>query len=214
MASDAESDGFGVFDFAEFTSDDFAQIDRDIASRFTESNAVLLDLEGDPTPATEEASPSSGSSGEQEQDKGDERREDDYLDNASESFEFDASLDLCTLAEEDLLAIDDVVNLRMNAIGAEEPEELVPAPVILDAPRIEEAEVIVEVDAKPRWRYNGKKNGKMWKDKSLLERHKPSGILSVTDLVSPTWYVLHTIVITTTRVSDPILYFNTRIFLS
>lgn len=111
MASDAESDGFGVFDFAEFTSDDFAQIDRDIASRFLEPSAPQLDLGGEPCFAAEEASTSEISE-ESDNDQAHEAREDDYR--ADETFEFDASLDLGALAEEDFLAIDDAVNLHFD----------------------------------------------------------------------------------------------------
>jgi exonuclease V len=216
MASDAESDGFGAFDFGEFTADDFEEIDRDVATKLVEpSFTTFFGLAGGHTTTSGDLSSSSSSSGssdehENDHSRGPERPHGQGQDYASESFEFDASLDLNNLAEEDFLAIDDAVKLLSNLpVTREDPMSLIPAPAILDTPRIDPPENGGPV-AKPRWRYNGRKNaGKLWKDKSLLERHKPAGILSVTDLVSPTWCVPPLILITAdAHVLYPIIYVN------
>jgi hypothetical protein len=39
------------------------------------------------------------------------------------------------------------------------------------------------------WKYGNKVKWKPWEERSLLEKFRPSGILSVSDLVGPVWYV-------------------------
>ncbi|KAJ2918394.1 hypothetical protein MD484_g1999, partial [Candolleomyces efflorescens] len=102
-ASDAESDHFGAFDisFSEFTEDDFAKIDTSIAGHFDESQNSVADDEIEHPTTT-----------------------------ANESLEFDASLDLFNLTEEDLLEIDNAVNLQLNVVTPTPP----PAPVAVQLP--------------------------------------------------------------------------------
>ncbi|KAF6766747.1 exonuclease V a 5' deoxyribonuclease-domain-containing protein [Ephemerocybe angulata] len=117
---------------------------------------------------------------------------------ANESFAFDTSLDLNALTEEDLLAIDNAVKVQLNVDSAAVTPHPLPAspllPVIealasvVEAPH---AEAIIPAPVTtvplPVKRPQNKGKKKAWEDRSLMEKFRPSGVLSVSDLVAPTW---------------------------
>ncbi|KAH6917068.1 exonuclease V a 5' deoxyribonuclease-domain-containing protein [Coprinopsis sp. MPI-PUGE-AT-0042] len=182
--SDSESDGYGAFDFSEFTSEDLAQIDahveRSLATTATTNNEtrpIILS-----------------------------NQVDHALD---ESFEFDTDIvvNFSELTEEELLRIDRAVAEAMSpksrgqALAKEDIEEVVQ---ILSR----DLETVLEGEAgpstvqsrtkatKPRVQNTWSRgyNTYAWKGKkkndqnpSLMDIFRRKKILSVSDLVGPAW---------------------------
>lgn len=151
--SDAESDHFGAFDisFSQFTEDDFARIDTDIASHF--------DHPAGPGAAIEHPTD-------------------------NESLDFDAPLDLFNLTEEDFLEIDSAVALHLNVVT--------PKPQVIEASKLAPSTGTATPATKPPkvgWRYRGSSKWKAWEERSLMEKYRSWGVLSVSDLVGPVWCV-------------------------
>ncbi|KAJ2921359.1 hypothetical protein H1R20_g15740, partial [Candolleomyces eurysporus] len=150
--SDAESDHYGAFDlsFSQFTADDFAEIDTNIASHFEPHHPP------DPEPIEHTT--------------------------ANSSLDFDASLDLFNLTEEDFLEIDNAVALQID-VATPTPEP--PAPIEVEAPKPGPSTKPAVKLPYVGWKYKGK--WKPWEERSLMEKFRPSGVLSVSDLVGPVW---------------------------
>jgi len=177
MASDTESDGFGAYDLSEFTPDDFAQIDSVVACHFQPtkstngSSTAIANSTADQVGGSS-IYPSCGTRSPV----------------ADESFEFDMSLDLSKITEEDLTEIDKAVARHLSVASASPIPTAAVLPEVLPGLATSTRDPTeVPRPSDTRWRYKGKK--KAWEDRSLLEKFRPSNILSVTDLTAPVWCV-------------------------
>ncbi|EAU92574.2 hypothetical protein CC1G_06585 [Coprinopsis cinerea okayama7 len=196
--SDSESDGYSAFDFSEFTPEDFAQIDAQVQQHFTQTVVILEDDDSE----SERGECPDGTRGQ----SGDE----------SFQFDKENVVNLSQITEEEFLEIDRLVSRALAtssstasiSIGSTEVstpqtgqqseetstdgdiEVVVPAvPAVVTAGpsrarTTARSKNSHDEPSKPRtWRYRGKQR----KDASLMDLFRTKRILSVTDLVGPTW---------------------------
>jgi exonuclease V len=178
--SDSESDGYGAFDFSEFTSEDLAKIDahveRSLATNSTKNHPILL-----PTP-------------------------DDHTADESYDFDTDIVVNLSELTEEEFSRIDRAVAEAMSpksrgqALASEDIEEVVNI-LSRDLGTVLEGEAgpstvqsrTKATKTRVQTTWSGGYSNYAWKGKkknpSLMDIFRRKKILSVSDLVGPAWYV-------------------------
>lgn len=191
MSGSSDSDDYPGFNLSQFTADDFAKIDADVASKFvaattaSPSRALCISkpLSTNDVVSTEDPhSDTDTISIDDEEEEAVHRPSDASF--RSEDF----AINLGKLTAEELALLDGPapsvpITIPSTTIMADKPTIVIELEDLAGPP----ADVYIE-DTSLKPFSTTEYNYKRWHDKSPLERFRSYTSLSVTDLVGPSWY--------------------------
>jgi hypothetical protein len=188
MSDNSDSDDYPGFNLSQFTADDFAKIDADVAIKYEGTTAIT------PSRVSYISKPTVASGAITAEDI---RSDTDTISNGDEEDAAHRPSDASFRSEDFSINLGQLTAEQLALLDGPAPSVLTTTILTADKPAIEiELEDVAgppaethSEDASTRSLPTTKYNYKRWHDKSPLERFRSYISLSVTDLVGPSWYV-------------------------